>query len=105
VELVKSPLRVKIADGAQMQCDQGLLHCPWTCEGHEFHTQFKFFALGTYDGILGLDWLTKHIPMKFDWEEQWMSFDHNGANITLQSQNPSQFACTIVELSLLQDSG
>jgi hypothetical protein len=42
--------------------------------------------------------------MKIDWEEQWMSFDYHGASVTIQGQNPSSFACTIVELTLLHES-
>jgi hypothetical protein len=42
--------------------------------------------------------------MNVDWDERWMSFDHNGEHVTLQSQQPGQFACTIVELLLLNDS-
>lgn len=48
---------MKVADGALMQCDKGVLECPWFCDGHKFQSNFKFLALGTYDGILGLDWL------------------------------------------------
>jgi hypothetical protein len=105
VATLPKPLRVKIADGALMHCDQGLLLSPWICEGHTFHNQFKFLPLGTYDGIIGLDWLSQHSPMRIDWEEQWMSFDYQGVPVTLQGHNPTSFACTIVELSLLHDSG
>jgi hypothetical protein len=33
-----------------------------------------------------------------------MSFDYQGASVTIQGQNPSSFACTIVELTLLHES-
>jgi hypothetical protein len=61
-------------------------------------------ALGTYDGILGLDWLGMHNPMRIDWEEQWMSFEHQGSQVTLQSNNTPAYACTVVELLLLHES-
>jgi hypothetical protein len=93
VTTLKSVLRVKVADGAQMQSD-----------GQEFHANFKFLKLGTYDGILGLDWLATHSPMNVDRDERLMSFDHNGEHVTLQSQQPGQFACTIVVLLLLHES-
>jgi hypothetical protein len=101
---MQATMSVKVANGEQLQCNQALLNCPWTCEGHQFNTQFKFIALGAYDGILGLDWLAMHSPMNVDWEEQWMSFDHHGSTITLQSHQPEQFSCTVVELLLLHDS-
>jgi hypothetical protein len=104
VTALKNVLRVKVADGALMQCDQGVLQCHWFCDGHDFQSNFKFLALGTYDGILGLDWLALHSPMNVDWEERWMSFDHKGQHITLQSQQPGQFACTVVELMMMHNS-
>jgi hypothetical protein len=76
VSTLDQPLRVKIADGALMSCDKRLMNCPWSCAGQTFTSHFKFLPLGTYEGILGLDWLTRHSPMKIDWEEQWMSFDY-----------------------------
>jgi hypothetical protein len=33
-----------------------------------------------------------------------MSFDYQGTSVTIQRQNPSSFACTIVELTLLHES-
>jgi hypothetical protein len=87
VAALKSDVKVKVANGAKMVCDKALLNCPWSCEGHQFTTQFKFLALGAYDGILGLDWLAMHSPMRVDWDEQWMSFDHKGHIVTLQSNN------------------
>jgi hypothetical protein len=88
----------------RLQSDQGIMNCPWSCDGHEFHANFKFLKLGTYDGILGFDWLATHGPMNVDRDERWMSFDHNGEHVTLQSQQPGQFACTIVVLLLLHES-
>jgi hypothetical protein len=96
-------LRVKVANGQQLLCTQALQDCPWMCDGHEFSANFKFFSLGSYDGILGLDWLARHSPMRIDWEEQWMSFDHQDVTVTLQSHNPHVFTCTVVELLLLHE--
>jgi hypothetical protein len=41
--------------------------------------------------------------MQIYWEEQWMSFDHQGVTVTLQSHNPHVFTCTVVELLLLHE--
>jgi hypothetical protein len=102
VAALKSAVKVKVANGAKMVCDKALLNCYWWCEGNHFTTQFKFLELGAYDGILGLDWLAMHNPMRVDWDEQWMPFDHEGPSVTLQSNNnPSQFTCTVVELLLV----
>ena len=95
-------LRVKIADGATLVCTQGVTACPWQCDGHEFQSQFRFLSLGVYDGILGLDCLVTHGPMYVDWDERWMSFSHQGLTVTLHSKTPSQCACKMVEICLLQ---
>jgi hypothetical protein len=52
---LKTALRVKVADGAHMQSQLGIQNCTYYYDQHEFHTHFKFLALGTYDGIVGLD--------------------------------------------------
>jgi predicted aspartyl protease len=33
---MQATMRVKVANGEQLQCNQTLLDCPWTCEGHQF---------------------------------------------------------------------
>jgi hypothetical protein len=101
---LSTPLSIKVANGERLVCNQTLQSCPWSCNGQEFQSQFKFLPLGTYDGILGLDWLASHSPMRVDWEEQWMSFKHNGTIVTLQSNNPYSFSCIVVELLLLHNS-
>lgn len=44
---------------------------------------FKIFPLGSYDGTIGLDWLSAHSPMMVDWSNHWLSFSHQGSEITL----------------------
>ena len=61
------PVRmVKVANGDLVSCNQQLLNGSWCCDGHEFVSNFKIFPLGTYDGILGSDWLAAHSPMQID---------------------------------------
>jgi predicted aspartyl protease len=33
-----APLRVKVANGEQLQCTKTLIACPWSCQGHVFTT-------------------------------------------------------------------
>lgn len=78
-----APVLVKIANGATVPCNKQLVDCNWSCAGHKFTNSFKIFPLGSYDGIIGLDWLSAHSPMLVDWEHHWMSFSHMGSEITI----------------------
>ena len=74
---------VKVANGNLVPCSQQLLSGSWSTDGHKFTSDFKIFPLGSYNGILGLDWLATHSPMQVDWAEHWLSFDLNGITVTL----------------------
>ncbi|XP_037444449.1 uncharacterized protein LOC119312788 [Triticum dicoccoides] len=83
VAVLMLPVPVRIANGDIVTCSSQLLNCTWYCSGYRFNSDFKFFPLGSYDGIISLDWLTSHSPMLIDWENHWMSFQHNNVNITI----------------------
>ena len=94
-----SPLQrvsVKMANGATVSCHQQLLSGMWSCSGHKFSCDFKLFPLGSYDGIIGLDWLSAHSPMLVDWENHWLSFSHMGSEITLLGS-----AATLPQIAML----
>ena len=50
----------------------------------------KVLQLGSYDIILGIDWLEKWGVMKCHWAEKWIQFDYNGQAVKLQGVLPSQ---------------
>lgn len=60
-------VKVQVAGGTVINCQHQLSHCLWTSNGHQFFSDFRLLLLGTYDGILGLDWLAAHSPMQMDW--------------------------------------
>jgi hypothetical protein len=79
------PVRVKVADGGELNCTQEIPACPWFTQGHQFRTAFKVIALGAYDVILGLDWLKAHSPMKHvDWEKKTMCVTDQGQEVFLK---------------------
>lgn len=90
------PVPVRIANGDTVTCSSQLLNCTWNCSGHKFNSDFKFFPLGSYDGIIGLDWLSSHSPMLVDWQNHWISFQHNNVSITILG------AAVIPELALVE---
>lgn len=75
--------RVKIADGAIIQCNSYVPACSWTTQGHPFVTDFKIIKLGAYDAILGMDWLRQHSPMHIDWDSQHMQVSPAKGQVTL----------------------
>lgn len=52
--------------------------------------QFSFNPepLGTFDLILGMDWLEAFSPMKIHWQEKWMSITYGASSVILQGLLP-----------------
>lgn len=96
-----TPLSVTIANGASIQCNTQLAQCPWTSDGNIFTSNFRFIPLGTYDGIIGMDWLEAHSPMLVDWVQKWMNVPHNGGRATLLGVCQQQVPNTLYELSAI----
>jgi hypothetical protein len=98
------PVHVKVAGGAVLQCTEFFPTLCWTAAGATFTDQFRVLSLGSYDGIIGLDWLAKYSPMTTDWEQGWISFLQDTKTVILNGAG-SQF-CThaLVEVNLVQDT-
>lgn len=94
-------VRVKVANGDTVPCNSQILDCSWTCSGHKFISNFKMFPLGSYDGIIGLDWLASHSPMLVDWEHHWFSFRHKDTDITILGTAAVVSEVTVVEVCSL----
>ena len=43
-------------------------------QGHVFHHQFNSLRLGSYDMVLGVDWLAKYNPIEFNFKQLTMKF-------------------------------
>ncbi|WVZ99165.1 hypothetical protein U9M48_044502 [Paspalum notatum var. saurae] len=88
--LLASPLQVQVANGSTLWCTHQLLNQSWSVQGHEFTTSFKIVPLGTYDLILGMDWLSTHIMGSSISMQQLSSLDYHDAvlySVLLQSEN------------------
>lgn len=79
------PVRVKIANGVELQCIEEVVDCPWEVQQHHFSTTYKILPLGGFDMILGMDWLEKHNP-HIDWVTKQLSFAHDQGSVCLQGQ-------------------
>lgn len=93
VELLKQPLKVQIADGGQLTCTRFIPDCTWWMQGHSFKSNFTLIPLGSYDIILGMDWLVQHSPMHINWCQKWIEFQYNNSLVRLLglSSKPTQF--------------
>lgn len=53
---------VQVADGNSVPCLQEIPTTVWSVQGYEFHSTLKVLPLGSYDMILGMDWLEAFSP-------------------------------------------
>ena len=63
------PYTVHLANGESILTDQVVPRLEWWCQGHTFSTRMKVLPLGSYDAILGYDWLSTHSPMNCNWRD------------------------------------
>lgn len=59
--------------------------------------------MGSYDGIIGLDWLGKYSPMITHWDQGWIAIPKGGQLVVLQGEGD---LCThsLIELSLIREA-
>jgi hypothetical protein len=67
LQKLPAPLYVKVADGNNIVCTEELRCAEWSVQGHNFHSTLRVLPLGSYDMIVGMDWLEAFSPMKVDW--------------------------------------
>lgn len=77
-------MKVKVANGEQLQCNTELSGLKWWISGHTFTSDMKVIDLGGYDAILGMDWLSQWGAMTCHWEEKWLQFVKQGQQVKLQ---------------------
>ncbi|XP_040381111.1 uncharacterized protein LOC121054722 [Oryza brachyantha] len=59
-----SEVLMLVADGGQITCTHMLPQCHWLVQGQSFKSNFRMIPLGSYDIILGMDWLEQFSPMQ-----------------------------------------
>lgn len=96
------PLKVQIADGGQLSCSQVIPKCDWWIQGHNFSSDFRLLPLGSYDAILGMDWLQQFSPMQIEWNHKWLEFSHLGKVVKLQGITPQTSQCATISGEQLQ---
>lgn len=94
--------RVRVADGGELLCSAVVTACEWYTQGHNFSTDLKVLALGTYDAILGMDWLEAHSPMTFDWRAKSLEFQSPQGKVSLQEHEAESSTCLLINAVQLQ---
>jgi hypothetical protein len=82
-------LRVRLADDGELLCTQVVPSCTWWSQGYLFSCDLNIIPLGSYDIILGMDWLEFYSPMKVDWVRKFLEIEHQGQVIQLQGLTAS----------------
>jgi hypothetical protein len=87
-----APVAVKVANGQYIASDTMVPALEWKCQGAVFKTDLRVLALGAYDGVLGKDWLDSFSPMTCHWNDNKITFDHEGKTVVLQGLLPVQIS-------------
>jgi hypothetical protein len=93
-----------VAGGAVFQCTHHFPLLTWTADGASFQDNFKVLELGSYDGIIGLDWLSKYSPMVTHWEQGWIAIQHEGRQVVLQGDSVAYWTHALIELNMVSEA-
>lgn len=95
-------IKVRIADGGILHCNKEIVDCLWLVQGQSFLTSLKVLPLGSYDVILGMDWLEQHSPMKVDWRAKTLQFNYNQKKIYLKGVKANIQNCKTLSATQVQ---
>jgi len=73
-----------VADGNSIKCAGIVKDLQWWTQGISFTQDMRVLALGSFDIILGEDWLECHSPMWIHWRHKKMRFTHEGKSILFE---------------------
>lgn len=99
-----NPVRVKVAGGAILHSNFQFAQLGWSAAGAQFKDDFKVLDLGSYDGIIGLDWLAKYSPMITHWEQGWIANPQAGKFVVLQGEEHNAWIDAMLELHLVHET-
>jgi len=93
-----NPITVHVADGNYVMCTQEIPMAAWSVQGYEFHSNLKVLSLGSYDMIIGMDWLEAFSPMKVQWLQKWICIPYGSIQVLLRGQHPHSAADSLVQV-------
>jgi hypothetical protein len=68
----------QLVGGAILQITELLPKLSWYDGGAELQDNFRILKLGSYDGIIGIDWLGMYSPMETHWSSVGLQLNTNG---------------------------
>jgi hypothetical protein len=83
VPVTCSALSIKVANGVIMQFSSFVPTVVWSIDQYQFKHDLKILPPGSYDIILGIDWLQLFSPMKVDWRQRWLAIPYHGVIVWL----------------------
>jgi hypothetical protein len=84
----RPPITVKVANGEQLVCDSYIPQFTWFTHGVKFQHDLQVLDMGSYDAVLGVDWLKQFRPMQSDWVEKWLLVPYMGTTVKIQGVLP-----------------
>ena len=75
---------ILVTGGTQLTTLAVLLQVPWSVGDCSFQSDFRVLPLGSFDVVIGMDWLATYSPMQIHWQEKWMVIPYNGQLTVLQ---------------------
>lgn len=94
--------KVRVDDSGELSCSSSVPRCTWYSQDQEFTTDMKVLVLGTYDAILGMDWLEAHRPMQVDWRTNYLEFSTPEGTVCLRGHDSTSTTCFVINSMQLQ---
>lgn len=79
-----APMQVLVANGNHLISKHECADFKWKVGEHEFQTTIRTLPLGSYDLVLGVDWLGSLGPVTFDFKNLLLQFMQNDKLVTLK---------------------
>lgn len=98
MQQMENLVNVKVAGGGMLNCTHHIPLCQWETQHHVFTTDLKVLQLGSYDMILGYDWLTYFSPMKVDWARKKVRIVDGNTVVYLQGIHADTTECPTISL-------
>ncbi|XP_027160631.1 uncharacterized protein LOC113761725 [Coffea eugenioides] len=86
-----TPLKATIADGTTISSELFCPHVTWSIQGYNFNFPLIVMGLGTWDLILGVDWMVQYSPITFDFQQLMIKLSEEGGEMVLEgvAEQPS----------------
>jgi hypothetical protein len=101
---LSAPVSVRVADGGSLVCSAEIHCAEWSVQGYSFHSTQRVLQLGSYDMIIGMDWLEAFSPMKVDWRDKWMQIPYGLDHISLRGLLPDSGQSALTQLCHITSS-